>query len=282
VTSGAAPTGLAPEQRALLDAWLPGHEVVADLGWGLIATTVLRVRAGDDDLVVKAGGPGDHHIGREIRAHLDWLGPWTPGRAPTLLHHDRDARLLVTRWLPGDLVLGTPAQDDPDTYRQAGALLAALHGQAPGIVDDGWEARENARTLVCLDRPHRIDPATVRHLRALIGSWPRPPAVLVPTHGDWQPRNWLRHEGEVRVIDLGRADLRPAASDLTRLAQRDFRRSPGSEEAFLDGYGHDPREAGAWRRVLVREAVGTIVWAYAVGAEDFESEGHALLAELRC
>ncbi|MGW6199374.1 phosphotransferase family protein [Kribbella sp. NPDC055110] len=32
-----------------------------------------------------------------------------------------------------------------------------------------------------------------------------PPATLVPTHGDWQPRNWLVDNGTVRVIDFGRA-----------------------------------------------------------------------------
>jgi hypothetical protein len=41
-------------------------------------------------------------------------------------------RILVTRYLPGRLVLGSDHEDDPATYRQAGELLALFHGQASG------------------------------------------------------------------------------------------------------------------------------------------------------
>lgn len=268
-------------QRPLVERWLPGAEVEADLGWGLVATTVLRVRAADGGLcVVKAGGPSDHHIAREIRAHLSWLAPWVrAGRAPGLLHHDADARVLVTRWLPGRLVLDDPAADDPEVYAQAGRLLAQLHA-VEARPDDGYEARENARMRRWLGSAHRIAAADAARLSAMADRWPEPPAVLVPTHGDWQPRNWLVHDGEVRAIDLGRADLRPAATDLARLAARDFRRDPALEAAFLDGYGGDPRDPGAWARTRVREAVATAAWAHQVGDEAFEREGLALVAEV--
>jgi aminoglycoside/choline kinase family phosphotransferase len=268
-------------QRALVAAWLPGAEVEADLGWGLVPTTVLRVRAADGRrCVVKAGGPSDHHIAREIRAHLSWLAPWVrEGRAPTLLHHDADARVLVTRWLPGRLVLDDPAADDPEVHAQAGRLLAQLHA-VEARRDDGYEARENARMRRWLGSPHRIPAADAARLAAMVDGWPEPPAVLVPTHGDWQPRNWLLHDREVRAIDLGRADLRPAATDLARLAARDFRRDPALEAAFLDGYGGDPRDPGAWARTRVREAVATAAWAHQVGDEAFEREGLALVAEV--
>ena len=268
-------------QHALVEAWLLGGVVEADLGWGLVATTVLRVRAADGALcVVKAGGPSDHHIAREIRAHLSWLGPWVrAGRAPALLHHDVEARVLVTRWLPGRLVLDGPAADDPGVFAQAGRLLADLHGVEPRR-DPQYEARENERVRRWLASEHRIAPADVARLSALVDDWPEPPASLVPTHGDWQPRNWLVHDGEVRAIDLGRADLRPAATDLSRLAARDFRRDPALETAFLDGYGGDPRDPGAWARTRVREAVATAAWAYQVGDEAFEREGLALVAEV--
>jgi antitoxin (DNA-binding transcriptional repressor) of toxin-antitoxin stability system len=279
VTSGWG--ALDARQRALVEAWLPGAEVEADLGWGLVATTVLRVRAAGGGLcVVKAGGPSDHHIAREIRAHLSWLGPWVrSGRAPTLLHHDADARVLVTRWLPGRLVLDDPAAGDPEVYAQAGRLLAQLHA-VEARPDDGYEARENARMRRWLASAHRIAPADATRLSAMVDGWPEPPATLVPTHGDWQPRNWLVHEGEVRAIDLGRADLRPAGTDLARLAARDFRRDPALEAAFLDGYGGDPRDPRAGARTRVREAVATAAWAHQVGDEAFEREGLALVAEV--
>ena len=60
---------------------------------------------------------------------------------------------------------------------------------------------------------------------------------------------------------------------------QDFRRSPHLETAFLDGYGADPRETHAWHRTEVREAIGTAAWAYQVGVEAFEAQGHRMIAE---
>lgn len=102
---------------------------------------------------------------------------------------------------------------------------------------------------------------------------------MVPTHGDWQPRNWLVHEGLVSVIDFGRADLRPAVTDFTRLAAQQFCGHPELEAAFIGGYGCDPREPAAWRHTQIQEAVATAVWAYEVGDEPFEAQGHRMIAD---
>ncbi|MCU1537316.1 MAG: aminoglycoside phosphotransferase [Humibacillus sp.] len=271
---------LSAAQVELLDAWLPGAVVTRDHGWGLVATTVLEVEHDGHLAIVKAGGASDHHIEREVRAHREWLPPWVDcGDAPRLLHADPAAKVLVTRYLPGRLVLGDPAADEPETYRQAGTLLAQLHGQHEQL-DVDHEHRENAKALAWLDGDHRIDAATAHRLRALISSWPHEPATVVPTHGDWQPRNWLVDDGTVRVIDFGRAALRPALTDLTRLAAQDFARDPALEAAFLDGYGSDPREPAAWLRTRVREAIGTACWAHAVGDTGFEAQGHRMVAEV--
>jgi hypothetical protein len=272
-------TSLDERQEQLLGAWLPGFVVVRDHSWGLVGTTVLEVVHDERTLLVKAGDAADHHLAREIHAHEQWLGPWVEaGRAPALVRADPGAKLLVREWLPGSLVLGSPAADDPRTYVQAGSLLARLHGQA-SRVDDEHEARENARTLRWLDTPHRIDPRTADRVRALVATWPSEPVTLVPTHGDWHPRNWLVDAGEVRVIDLGRAAWRPAMTDLARLATQDFARDPRLEAAFLEGYGPDPRSPAAWSRVRVREAVGTAAWAHQVGDSAFEAQGLRMLDE---
>ncbi len=240
---------------------------------------MLEIEHEGERYVVKAGGPDDHHMLRELRAHREWLTPWSSrGRAPTLVHQDEAALLLVTRFLPGELVEGSAAADDPEIFRQAGSLLVMLHDQ-PGLDDPQHEVRENRKTLRWLDQDHRIAPELERRLRAEVAGWPAPPARLVPTHGDWQPRNWLDHDGTVSVIDFGRADLRPAFTDLARLAAQDFRRDPALEQAFLDGYGSDPREPASWHRQQVREAVSTAVWAHLVGDESFEAQGHRMIAE---
>lgn len=272
--------GLSARQQSLLSQWLPGAAIAKDHSWGLVETTVLEMTCAGSRFIVKAGGAGDNHLGREIHAHRHWLGPWaSTGRAPVLVHADEGARLLVTSYLPGQLVLGSGHDDEPDTYRQAAELLARFHAQT-AVLDREYEKRGNDKALAWLSGPHRIAPAVVSELRAQIVSWPTPPAKLTPTHGDWQPRNWLIHDGIVSVIDFGRADMRPALTDFARLAAQDFRRNPALEQAFLDGYGSDPRERDAWYRTRVREAIGTAGWAYQVGEEEFEAQGHRMIAEV--
>jgi hypothetical protein len=277
VTSGL--DSLSRQQRALLEQWLPGASVQRDHGWGLVATSVLEMTYAGSRFIVKAGGDSDQHIERELHAHLHWLAPWTGrGRAPALEHGDAAAKLLVTRYLPGELVLGTGYADDPAVYRQAGELLALLHNQIV-VTDDDYERRENEKSLTWLNGPHRIASATVRRLRAEIATWPTRAAALTPTHGDWQPRNWLVHNGIVSVIDFGRAAMRPALTDLVRLAAQEFRTDPSLEAAFLDGYGTDPRETDGWHRARIRQAISTAAWAYRVGDEPFEAQGHRMIAE---
>ena len=270
---------LSPEQAAVLESWFPGAELVADLSWGLTDTTVLRLRHDGADLVVKATGPGNHHIGREITAHESATKPLlAAGAVARLVRADRSLRMLVTTYLPGVLVEGHEAEWAEDTYQQAGVLLALLHGQGARPAP-GHEAEADARALAWLDQPHRIDTATEERLRAILTSGERPPSTVVPTHGDWQPRNWLVDEGRVLVIDLGRFDWRPPATDLARLAAQQFRGRPELERAFLEGYGTDPRTPESWRLIRVREAIGTAVWAHQMGDADFEEQGHRMIRE---
>ncbi|MFG3338336.1 phosphotransferase family protein [Glycomyces sp. NPDC048151] len=267
-------------QRSLLAAWLPDIAIEADMSWDLVGTVVLRAKAGDRLVVVKAAGPDDPHLLREIHAHREWTGPWTrTGRAPRLLHADPGARLIVTEYLPGTLVRDTPAAADPALYAQAGELLRVFHDQA-AVDDPDYEARMDAKALAWLDGTHRIEPETTEQLRAMVRSWSPEPVTCVPTHGDWQTRNWLNDNGIVRVIDFGRTDLRPAIEDFARLAVQEFRWHPGTEDAFLTGYGTDPRRPGAWFRQRVRSAISTACWAYSVRAEDFEAQGHRMIADV--
>jgi aminoglycoside phosphotransferase (APT) family kinase protein len=263
----------------LLDIWLPGAEVAHDHSWGLVGTTVLELVHNDTRYIVKAGDENDHHLMRELRAHRNWLGPWTSvGRAPQLVRADDVAKLLVTRFLPGTLVEGSDSEFLPATYRQAGQLLAQLH-QQPAVEDEDFEEREKAKALLWLDKPHRIAPEVAAKLRSTVEAWPTPATTLVPTHGDWHPRNWLTLAGTVSVIDFGRADLRPALTDFARLSAQQFRTDAALETAFIEGYGSDPREPAAWRRNRIREAIGTAVWAHQVGDERFEQQGHRMIAE---
>lgn len=270
---------LTVRQHELLEHWFPGATILDDHSWGLVGTTVLELTRDGAHYIAKAGDEKDHHLARELHAHRLWLGPWTSlGRAPQLVHADEDAKLLVTRYLPGKLVEGSSDEWNPDVYRQAGDLLARFHGQF-SVEDPRFEEQANANSLRWLARPHRIPACTTARLREIIEVWPTPVSVLVPTHGDWQPRNWLVHHNTLSVIDFGRAALRPALTDFGRLTAQQFRAVPELESAFLAGYGEDPREPAAWRRSQVREAIATAAWAYQVGEEAFEQQGHRMLAD---
>ncbi len=275
---------LTETQSALLDAWLPGARLRADLSWDMALTTVLDVSTDTGRFIVKAGPGDNHHVSREIAAH----GTATrvladTGHASRMVHGDNAANILVTTYLPGHLVQGTSAETDPDTYRQAGLLLGTFHRQHVRI-DDAVEARATLKALAWLDGGHRIDRDTTALLRKMLRAHRPVPVQVVPTHGDWQPRNWLldaagrNGPGTVRIIDFGRFEHRPAMSDFCRLSAQQWKDNPELEAAFFEGYGADPRDRELWRIFQVREAIGTAAWACKVGDTAFERQGHRMIA----
>ncbi|MFT4042727.1 MAG: phosphotransferase [Gordonia sp. (in: high G+C Gram-positive bacteria)] len=270
---------LTQAQSANIDRWLPGVGLHADLSWGLVDTVVFDVISERGRFVIKAAGPNNHHIGREITAHQGFTRPLVEtGHAAQLEYHDRTCNLLVTRYVEGSLVMGSAAEFDPEIHRQAGHLARIFHDQA-GRTDPEWEAAAVTKSLSWLANPHRIDPALVARLRSILTAYRPHPVTVVPTHGDWQPRNWLHHAGTVKAIDFGRFDWRPAASDLCRLAAGPWRDHPHLQEAFLDGYGRDPRAEQQWHIMTLHEAIATAVWAYQVHDEQFERQGHRMIAD---
>lgn len=96
---------------------------------------------------------------------------------------------------------------------------------------------------------------------------------------DYQPRNWLIHNGTVRVIDFGRADARPWVSDLVRLKNQQWLGRPDLEEAFMAGYGQPltNTDMKVFTAESILQAVGTVVWAHDIGDGDFEQVGRTML-----
>ncbi|ORB30119.1 aminoglycoside phosphotransferase family protein [Mycolicibacterium parafortuitum] len=270
---------LTERQEDVVARWFPDAQLVRDMSWNLVDTAVLAVDTGNGRAVVKAAGPGNRHIGREITAYQGFTNVLEHrGQAPRLLRHDRDANILAIEYLQGSSVEGNDAELLPDTYFQAGELCRAFHEQAERA-DPDWDAAAVAKSIAWLDKPHRIKPGDEERLRTiLLGHRPQPVNV-VPTHGDWQPRNWLIDGGTLKVIDFGRFAWRPAIDDFGRLAAQQWRQDDRLERAFFAGYGHDPRTPELWRMTAVHHAVGTAVWAYQVGDEPFEMQGHRMIAE---
>lgn len=270
---------LSLKQAERVETWLPGVRLVNDCSWNLTDTVVLEVEHKKHRYIVKAGGASNHHIRREIAAHASATAVLVRrSRAPKLIHSDATANVLLAEYLEGCLVEGRESEYAIGTYVQAGALLRAFHEQA-GTCDVEYESAATAKALAWLDGPHRIEDSAARRAEALLGDYKPEPTIVVPTHGDWQPRNWLVDGAELKIIDFGRYALRPAASDFCRLAVQQWRAAPQLERAFLAGYGSDPRRGGNWNMMLLREAVSTAVWAYQVGDHTFEEQGHRMLAE---
>ncbi|UKA68383.1 aminoglycoside phosphotransferase family protein [Arthrobacter sp. FW306-05-C] len=260
-----------------MSAWLQRPELIADLSWRQLDTQVLQVRAAGSMVIVKAAGPANHHIGREITAHTSYTRPLVErARAGRMLHSSRDLNLLVLEYLDGEPLENTVGELAEDVHFQAGGLLKALHAQERRV-DEDYEFRETAKSVNWLDKQHRIEPAMEREVRCRLAEYRPQPVDVVPTHGDWQPRNWLTDRGTVKAIDFGRFHFRPAATDFCRLTVQQWQQAPSLEAAFLRGYGEDPRSQSVWRMNLLREAVGTAVWARFVGDEAFESQGHRML-----
>lgn len=270
---------LTTRQAELVEAWLPGVRLLNDLSWNLIDTAVLEVGHEQRRYVVKAAGPSNHHIGREIEAHQSSAVMLArQNHAAKLVRSDRSVNILVTEYLEGSIVEGTEAEFETETYLQAGRLLRLFHEQARRT-DPDYEAAATAKAVAWLDAPHRIEESAADKARAVFGNYRPEPVVIVPTHGDWQPRNWLMDGTELRIIDFGRYGYRPATSDFCRLAVQQWRTAPQLESAFFEGYGSDRRESKLWNVMLLREAVSTAAWAYHVGDDGFEEQGHRMLRD---
>ncbi len=268
-------------QSALLDEWLGEWMLVEDFSWPLQDTTVLRVRTTGDgtgvvDHTVKASETS-HHIGREIAAHRDVIDRLRLS-APRLEFADESAGILVTEYLPGELLLGTSWQSDAGAFEQAGDILVRL--QVPGAVSEHYMASVSAQTEDLLGRADGlVDRDSVARLRERLGRIRPLPVRLHFTHGDYQPRNWLVNDGRVAVIDFGRGAQRSWVSDLVRLRSKDFHEHPELEAAFMAGMSRELDEADAELLALetLREAIGTVVWSRGIGDDDFEEHGRIMI-----
>jgi hypothetical protein len=268
---------LSARQDALLREWLGRWELVADHSWPLQDTTVIHVRNTDGEHIVKASTTS-HHIKRELDAHHQFLDRLsTP--TPHLEYGSVSAGILITRYLPGELVLGTPAENQPDVYQQSGAILR--HVQVPGELSGQYvdELVAEARESLGLAGGLLPEDQRVALMKRLDEFRPQP-VRLHFTHGDYQPRNWLYHHGRVSVIDFGRASQRSWVSDLVRLQNMQFLGRPDLEHAFLDGMNRTPTAADGEILALetLRASIGTVVWAHGIGDSSFEEHGRAMVA----
>lgn len=220
-----------------------------------------------------------HHVLREIDAYETVVPALAATNdAPCLAAASRELGIIVIQHLAGDLAQGTAAEHDPETHRQAGALLARLHAQG-SRADDEYESRATERALRWYDTPHRIPSDQQREIQGILGSYKPRVVDVVPTHGDWHSRNWLVDDLRVRAIDFGRFEWRPAQTDLNRLWPKEWAREPDLESAHLSGYGGDPRDE-TWPIECLRQAIGNAAWAHQMNDEPFEQHGLEMITRV--
>lgn len=268
-------------QEAALATRFADVRLRADHTWPGGAT-VLEFTASAGRYILKAA-ENSHHLAREARAHREWLGQLT-GDVPEFVLYDAAAGLLVTRYIPGQLAKGAPQELAPDTYRQAGSLLARMHRGDTGAprLSTRYEAAVARKAASLAERSVGLAPGwQLAEASAWLERFTPAPVDLVPTHGDFHPRNWLvRADGTLALIDFGRAELRPWYTDLVRLEHQEFVGRNDLRRSLLDGYGPEadaPRTPG----VLldhVAQSLGTLVWAHERGDVDFEEQGRRMLA----
>lgn len=270
---------LTDAQRSLLDAWLGAWDVVGDYSWPLQDTVVLHVCAGLDNFIVKASRTS-HHIDREIVAHEQFLSTFA-GWAPRLVRSSAPDRILVTEYLPGELVQGTPAEWDPETYRQAGARLTEL--LVPGGISDDYLPRllERARRTMA-EAAGLVEGSHLLKLEDMLSRVQPRPVALAFTHGDYQPRNWLMDAGRLRVIDFGRAGQRHWTSELVRLHSQQFVGHEELKRAFFAGLDRrlTPEDSEIFHLERIQQAVGTVVWANGISDVSFEEQGREMIRML--
>lgn len=246
------------------------------MSWGIVDSTVLRVTRGGTDYVVKAVGPGNHHLSRELRAHKEAAGHLGDRVAP-LVAASEEHRIMVLEYLPGELAERTGAERDPAIMVQAGQFLSVLHGIGRST-DETIEANMTDAGLRWLDKPHRISPDQVRRAREILEGYAAPAVTVSACHGDFSGRNWVVDDGYLRVIDFGRFGYRPPVTDLLRLHYRTWIEEPSLRDAFMEGYGPGRDwDQEQWAVSFLREAVSTAAWAHKVGDRAFESEGLSLV-----
>lgn len=293
-----------PEQLTWLREKAGSFEIVADLSWNIQGLAVTHIdSAAFGNAVVKntlpewrsaqntapsaSPAPVHPHMLREIRAYEQWIEPGAEF-APALRASSRPLGMLVVDFLPGEIVLDSPRAEDPEIWFAAGRATRAFNGEprARNTSFDGGNISLLARRIEAQGRGEgyqaRSDgeadriAAVCAAAEALLRDYEPQLLPLHTTHADNSPRNWmLSPEGGVRLIDFGRAGIRPRFAEF----EMTFGQDPELCGAFGDGLGLSCRPEewdDAHRRAFMLHSaalfLGGLEWAQNHGESAFQTE----------
>ena len=279
---------LPAELEGFATASLGPCTLVAELSWPYEGSEVYRIRdaRGVDHILKRL--INHRFYGMEVAGYR-WAPALGAGRAPRLEAADPALRAVIVSFLPGAPMLGVidPAVE-ARAYRQAGWLLALLHGAAPPSCDTEVLNRllerceqQRAQAAAELSTAQHDLARRAAALLAEIG----PGLRAVPTHGDVQPRNLMLDpdRGTVALIDFEKAALAPPVRDFMRLEAGIFAGNPAQRDAFYDGYGRDldPVEVWALRAWVVLDSVSALAWGIPNHDDEIVARARAALTDPR-
>lgn len=276
---------LAADAVAVASEALGPVEVRRDHSWATELSTVLEVRSACGVRAIVKAHQSEQRYATETYAYDRWV-PAIADRAPTVLARDDDRRVLVLSLLPGETEPLLHDDAARQVHRDAGAVLRRFH-EAEACPDDPEASDRRVRSYRrwvgrapegLLDAD---DLAFAETYVTVLGSLPA--ISMVPSHGDWSPRNWIVTGSTVAVIDFERAERAWWTKDLERLWWRDWLARPDLREAFFDGYGRRPTETEEIAVVAasVLGHITTIVWGTQNGDLDFAERGRRALRGIR-
>lgn len=181
---------------------------------------------------------------REVRAYRRFVAPLAVA-APQLVAASSAHGTLLLSGLAGRGAEELDLRLSAAVHRRAGSWLAQLHGAAAPAAAPGLGADLAGRVtdLVAAGR-ELVDDATVEYLSRVAERFAEMTGLqVVPCHLDYSQRNWIVDDGGgLGVIDFSASDLALVATDLARLANRQWSVRPDLRDAFLEGYGRELTE----------------------------------------
>jgi Phosphotransferase enzyme family len=180
---------------------------------------VLRWTTTNGPVVVKTFAAGSSAEQLYATMTALWESPFGSGRNPPGLPRPLalvpDQRAVVMSEVTGRTLAERGELPDPGALPAVGALLADLQGSGAPLT-----RRRSAAALVrsverkATDRAGTVMGPALRALADLLARTVPPPGPLVPSHGDFSPRNVLVTEAGLVLIDWDRSLLAPPGRDV--------------------------------------------------------------------
>jgi aminoglycoside phosphotransferase (APT) family kinase protein len=203
---------------------------------------------------------------------------------PRMLHHDENARTLVTSTVPGlSVERNWPGLSQMNqVMQQAGKFLCALHrihhnDSDPMPLNDALPLR--LETWIS-NHQNSLTDREINIAREKVGDGSLfDHDNRVCCHNDYQPRNWLWDGKRFGIIDFEHSNYNHPAFDWVRLETGIWQKHPEMRDRFIEGYGTEPgwSHGAALEAICAIYAVGSIVWGSTHDAVALVADGRRIL-----